>query len=149
MIYEELIPSTIQKEEETETEQDYEIVVLYKKIDSITKTCSKLYFNKILKRLAEETELNIKNSTKESRIKVLVWLSNFHNNKKSFNQMTKQDILDYLNSLRKSTIDDSTQRWIGSYNGRQMILSKFFRWLYSPEEPDQRKRLTTSLYERN
>lgn len=56
--------------------------------------------------------------------------------------MTKQDILDYLNSLRKSTIDDSTQRWIGSYNGRQMILSKFFRWLYNPEEPDQRNRLS-------
>ena len=31
--------------------------------------------------------------------------------------MTKQDILDYLNSLRKSTLEDSSQRWIGSYNG--------------------------------
>lgn len=56
--------------------------------------------------------------------------------------MTKHDILDYLNSLRKSTIEDNTQRWIGSYNGRQIILNKFFRWLYSPEESDQRKRLT-------
>jgi integrase len=143
---------------EKEKIQKYVPVDLYQRINSITKTCSKLYFNKILKKLAEEnqenaiiicdyitaeeTELNIKNSTKESRIKVLVWLSNFHNNTKSFKQMTKQNILDYLNSLRKSTIDDSTQRWIGSYNGRQMILSKFFRWLYSPEESDQRKRLT-------
>ena len=56
--------------------------------------------------------------------------------------MTKQDILGYLNSLRKSTIDDITQRWIDSYNGRQMILSKFFKWLYNPE-PDQRNRLTS------
>jgi site-specific recombinase XerD len=141
-------------------EEEYEIAVLHQKIDSITKTCSKLYFNKILTRLveenpenaniicdyiiAEETELNIKNSTKESRIKVLVWLSNFHNNKKSFKQMTKHDILNYLNSLRKSTIEDNTQRWIGSYNGRQIILNKFFRWLYNPEESDQRKRLTPS-----
>jgi hypothetical protein len=87
LIYREQIPSTTHKEEEQE------IVKLFQRIDSITKTCSKLYFNKILKRLAEEnqenasiicnyitaeeTELNIKNSTKESRLKVLVWLSNF------------------------------------------------------------------------
>ncbi len=56
--------------------------------------------------------------------------------------MTKQDILDYLNSLRIPTSDDSTQRWIGSYNGRQIILNKFFRWLYNSDEPDHRKRET-------
>ena len=39
--------------------------------------------------------------------------------------MIKQDILEYLNTLRKSPIDDPTQKWIGSYNGRQMILNKF------------------------
>ena len=69
-------------------------------VDSITKSCTKPYFNKILKQLteqnlvntkiiceyiiAEETEINIKNSTKECRIKVLVWLSNFYENTKSF-----------------------------------------------------------------
>jgi len=91
--------------------------------------------------IAEETELNIKNSTKETRIKVLVWLSKFYNDTKSFTQMNKQDILDYLNSLRKSEIEDNSQRWIDSYNGRQMVLSKFFRWLYNPDEPDHRNRL--------
>jgi|GEM_PF-1730251 hypothetical protein len=116
-----------------EEEKEKETNLLYRKINFITKDCSKLYFNKILKKLveknsdnaniiceyiiAEETELNIKNSTKESRIKVLVWISNFLNDTKSFKQMTKQDILDYLNSLRKSTLEDSSQRWIGSYNG--------------------------------
>jgi len=54
--------------------------------------------------------------------------------------MSKQDILDYLNSLRKTTREDISQRWIGSYNGRQIVLSKFFRWLYNPEEPDPRNR---------
>lgn len=29
--------------------------------------------------------------------------------------------------------EDPTHKWIGSYNGRQMILNKFFRWLYSPK----------------
>ena len=146
------------QEEEEETDLYTKINNYNRKINFITKSCSKLYFNNILKKLveknsenaniicdyiiAEETELNIKNSTKESRIKMLVWLSNFHNDTKSFKQMTKQDILDYLNSLRKSTLEDSSQRWIGSYNGRQIILSKFFRWVYNPDEPDQRRRMT-------
>jgi hypothetical protein len=66
---------------------------LPRKIDSITKSLSKPYFNKILMDLsktnsinagtiveyilAEQTELNIKDSTKEGKIKILVWLSIF------------------------------------------------------------------------
>ncbi len=135
---------------------EYELLI--RKIDSITQTCTKAYFNSILKELAkdnienaniicdyviaEETEINIKNSTKECRIKVLVWLSNCHNNLKNFNQMKKQDILDYLNNLRKSSNEDPSQRWIGSYNNRQIILNKFFRWLYNSNEPNHRKRDT-------
>jgi len=37
------------------------------------------------------------------------------------------------------------QKWIGTYNVRQIILNKFFRWLYNPEEPDQRKRITLAV----
>ena len=64
---------------------------LEKKIDIITKSLSRAYYKNILIKLAdknienaniicdyiiaEQTEINIKNSTKESRIKVLVWLS--------------------------------------------------------------------------
>jgi hypothetical protein len=54
--------------------------------------------------------------------------------------MSKKDILDYLDNLTKPVSEDQTQRWIGSYNGRQIILNKFFRWLYNPCESDQRKR---------
>ena len=87
MVYRQQISNQEEEEKEKETN------LLYRKINFITKGCSKLYFNKILKKLveknsdnaniiceyiiAEETELNIKNSTKESRIKVLVWISNF------------------------------------------------------------------------
>jgi hypothetical protein len=85
-----------------------------KKIDLITKSLSRAYYKNILIKLvdkntenanticdyiiAEQTEINIKNSTKESRIKVLVSLSNFFEDIISFNQTTKQDILNYLNS---------------------------------------------------
>ncbi len=129
-----------------------------KKIMSTTNSCSKQYFKSILINIAmeneenvniicdyiiaEETEINIKNSTKEGRIKVLVWLSKFHDNKISFKQMKKQDILEFLNNLRKPIDVDPTQKWIGSYNGRQIILNKFFRWLYNADEPDHTRRLT-------
>jgi hypothetical protein len=90
---------------------------LYTKIDCITQFASKTYFNKALKKLAiectenahiiceyiiaEQSEINIKQSTKEGKIKILVWLSNFHSGK-SFKLMTKLDILNYLGTLRKT-----------------------------------------------
>ena len=142
------------KREQEEGQQE----IISRKINSITKSCSKPYFNTILKKLAvanyenadticeyiiaEETELNIKNSTKEAKIKVITWLSNFYDNTIDLKQMTKQDILEYLRSLKKTFDEDPSQRWIGSYNGRQIILNKFFRWLYNPNEPDHKKRAT-------
>jgi hypothetical protein len=50
--------------------------------------------------VAEQTEINIKESTKEGKLKCLLWLSYFHNHK-SYASMTKQDVLNHLNSLRK------------------------------------------------
>ena len=139
----------------TNTEEELE-----RKIDSITTGLSRPYFNKILKELAkknlgnaivicdyiiaEQIEINIQNSTKESKIKVLRWLTNHFQDNKSFRNMTKHDILDFLNKLRKSTIEDPANKWIGSYNGRQIILTKFFRWLYNSDEPDHRNRTTPS-----
>ena len=130
------------------------LVDLERKIDSVTKTLSKPYYNKILKDLlrsnlvnaqtiidyilVEQTEINIKDSTKESKIKTLVWLSNFHNNKK-FIDLSKEDILDYLNNSRKTTTEDPSNRWIGTHNGRHILLSKFFKWLYFPNN-DHRER---------
>ena len=76
------------------------------------------------------------------RIKVLVWLSNFFNDELSFRKMTKQNILCHLDSLRKPIPEEASQRWIGSYNARQIIFNKFFRWLYNPQESDHRARET-------
>jgi len=131
---------------------------LERKIDSITNGLSRPYFNKILKELikknlenaiticeyiiAEQIEINIQNSTKESKIKILTWLSNHFQDKKSFRNMTKHDILDFLNKLRKPLLEDPSNKWIGSYNGRQIILTKFFRWLYNSDEPNPRNRTT-------
>jgi hypothetical protein len=91
--------------------------------------------------LAEQSEINLKDSTKEGKIKVLIWLSAFLGGK-PFHHATKQDILSYLDSLRRPLSEDPNRKWIGSYNSRQMILNKFFRYLYNPDEPDQKKRIT-------
>jgi hypothetical protein len=45
--------------------------------------------------------------------------------------MTKEDILDFLNTLRKPSHLDPTHKSIGTWNGRQMLFLKFFKWLYN------------------
>jgi integrase len=92
--------------------------------------------------IAEEAEINIQETTKSDKIKKLCLLSRFFRHQKCFSEMTKSDILSYLNSLRKSNDIDPIHRSIGTYNGRQMVFMKFFRWLYNPDEPDHRKRIT-------
>ena len=92
--------------------------------------------------IAEEAEINIQESTKGDKIKKLGLLSRFFHHKKCFSEMTKTDILSYLNSLRKPVSEDPTHRSIGTYNGKQMVFMKFFRWFYNPDEPDHRKRIT-------
>ena len=42
-------------------------------------------------------------------------------------------------SLRKSETDDPTHKWIGTYNTRQIILSKFFKWIHNKDEHDKEK----------
>jgi hypothetical protein len=58
--------------------------------------------------IEEQTQMNLKESTKEGKMKVLIWLSNYFQNTKSYKQMTKQDILEYLNSLRRPVSEDPT-----------------------------------------
>ena len=133
-----------------------QFAALVTKIEEITKYNSKPYYRQALLRLAkinsdnaniicdyilaEQTEINIKESTKEGKIKVLIWLSNRLDNK-LYHLMTKNDLLEYLNSLRRPASEDPTCKWVGSYNGRQMILLKFFKWLYNPNEPNAKARL--------
>ena len=129
---------------------------LERKIDAITRY-QKKYTKKILTVMArvnphnsliiynyivaQKNEQNIKESTVEGIIKKLVWLSSYLKHK-SFSDMTKEDILDYLNSIKKPPELDPTHKSIGTYNGRQMVFYTFFRWLYNQDEPDCRKRTT-------
>lgn len=140
---------------------------LEKKIDYITQSFPQNFLKNKLKNLArknpdnanvicdyiivEQTEFNIKDSTKKGKIKALVYLSNYLQDTKSFKEMAKQDILDHLNTFRKpsnniksnnSSNNYNDNKWIGTYNFRQMIFSKFFKWLYNPDEPISKNRQT-------
>ncbi|MDN5847607.1 MAG: tyrosine-type recombinase/integrase [Candidatus Nitrosocosmicus sp.] len=90
--------------------------------------------------IAERNEINIKESTIEWHVKVLGQIQRFHNYKE-FKDLTKEDILNFLNSLRKSADEDPTNKSIGNRNNKQRVLLKFFKWLYDPET-DYRNRLT-------
>jgi integrase len=138
---------------------------LAKKIDYITQSFSQNFLKNKLKNLAgknpdnanvicdyiivEQTEFNIKDSTKKGKIKALVYLSSHLQDTKSFKDMIKQDILDHLNTFRKTSNNNSSNnyndnKWIGTYNFRQMIFNKFFKWLYNPDEPISKNRKTPS-----
>jgi integrase len=138
-------------------ENNNKIEELKRKIDTLTRY-QKPYISKMLNNLllenpinagiicnhiiAEQNEINIKESTKETKIKRIIHLSKFFDNKKSFYDMTKEDLLDYLNNLRKPSSIDPTHKSIGTWNARQMLFLKFFRWLYNQTEFDPTKRET-------
>ena len=91
--------------------------------------------------ISEQNEINIKESTKEGKIKVLLDLLKFLNYK-SLKAITKNDLLLYLNKYRKTDDEDPTHKWIGTWNNRHMILLKFFRWLFDSDNPDIKNRKT-------
>jgi len=85
-----------------------------------------------------KTEINISDNYRRLVITLLGKFSEFHN-QKPFNQITREDILSYLNSLRKSENLDPMHKWIGTYNLYGIQFMRFFKWLYySDIEADKR-----------
>jgi integrase len=87
---------------------------------------------------------NVKINTTLTYIKIISLFSKFLHYK-DFEKITKNDIIDFLNSSRKLESEDPSHKWIGTYNTRRMILSKFFRWFYNQyqnNEMDQKKWIT-------
>jgi hypothetical protein len=82
--------------------------------------------------LAQKIEVNLSDTYRANILTTLITISKFHANK-LFKAMTREDILVYLNNLRKPEVSDPLHKWIGSYNEQRQRLAKFFKWLYSPE----------------
>jgi hypothetical protein len=65
-------------------------------------------------------------------------VSRFHN-QKPFREITRDDIISYLDSLRKPESVDPMHKWIGTYNQQKIQITRFFKWLYNPDiEADKR-----------
>jgi hypothetical protein len=79
----------------------------------------------------------------EYRINVILKLKHFAevNESKTFREITRQDIIDFLDNYRKPETVDSLHKWMGTYEVYRVALMRFFKWLYFPDMPQrQRKR---------
>jgi integrase/recombinase XerD len=89
--------------------------------------------------IAMNAEVNPTIMHRRNQLLVLSYLSEFYHNQKLFSKMTRNDILAYLDSLRKPEASDPEHKWIGTYNLRKVYLLRFFKWLYNPNlEPRNR-----------
>ncbi len=75
--------------------------------------------------IAARSESNISDNYKKEIIKDLFKLSEFFNHQKLFKEMTRDDLLLYLNSLRKPEPLDPLHKWIGTYNLRLGIFQSW------------------------
>jgi predicted component of type VI protein secretion system len=75
--------------------------------------------------ITEQNHTNVRLSTRLSYIKVIC-LFNRYLSYRDFTKITKNDILDYLNSLKRSELDDPTHKWINTYNTRQAMFKIIF-----------------------
>ena len=88
--------------------------------------------------IAMNSEINPSASHREGQLKILCYLSDFHN-ERPFSKMTRNDVMHYLDGHRRSEESDPLHKWIGTYNLRRAYLLRFFKWLYHPEmEPLKR-----------
>jgi hypothetical protein len=89
--------------------------------------------------LSMKTESNLSDSHRTNYIKILCRLSQFHDKAKALKEMTREDVLSFLDSHRKAENVDPLHKWIGTYNLYRVLLCHFFKWLYFPNiEADKR-----------
>jgi hypothetical protein len=81
---------------------------------------------------AMNVEINPSIHHRTNQIRTLSYISGFHN-QKPFLKMTRNDVLQYLDTHRKPEESDPLHKWIGTYNLRRTYLFRFFKWLHYPE----------------
>jgi uncharacterized protein YihD (DUF1040 family) len=81
--------------------------------------------------IAMKREINPRLTTIRTTIQFLAELSKTVGIAKKFSDMTRDDILLYLDKCRKPENDDPLHKWVGSYNTRRIILFRFFSLIRS------------------
>jgi integrase len=93
-------------------------------------------------------EINPRLDYKKYTIQFLAELSKTTGIAKEFIEMTRDDVLCYLDKCRKQENEDPLHKWIGSYNTKLVVLSRFFKWLHYPDIDDPKRRSELSTLER-
>ena len=86
---------------------------------------------------------SLSDNYRRSIIKVLTMFSIFCKNKR-FDDVTRQDLLSFLDTFRKPESIDPMHMWVGTYNVYRTNLIQFFRWLYYPDIGSKRQNNKTS-----
>src|SRR5215813_12943330 len=97
--------------------------------------------------IAMKREINPRLNYIKSTIQFLSELSRSIGVQEHFVDMTRNDILFYLDKCRKSENEDPLHKWISSYNLKRIILMRFFKWLYYPNIASPKRRNELSLEE--
>jgi hypothetical protein len=79
-----------------------------------------------------KSEVNLADHYRRDVIIALCKVSEYNNNK-LFKDLTRTDVLEFLDSYRKNETIDPLHKWIGTYNTYRMHLLRFFKWLYTPD----------------
>jgi integrase len=93
-----------------------------------------------------KNEINLSNGYRKLNVYVLYIISQFFKNKKTIKELTRDDILQFLDSLRKPEASDPLHKWIGTYNLYRVLFIRFFKWLDYPDI-EQKKRPKPSVIE--
>lgn len=97
--------------------------------------------------IAMKREINPRYNYVRYTIQFLSELSRLVGINKKFIDMTRDDLLTYLDKSRKPEDEDPLHKWIGSYNIRCIILFRFFKWLYYPNITNPKRRSELSSQE--
>jgi integrase len=135
---------------------DYQTIV-NRKIDLATAGLHPFIFREITQNVSPENahiivgyviamkiETNISDSYRTYTIQTLSLFSRFNKNK-SFAHIKREDVLHYLDSCRKDETEDPLHKWIGTYNLRVVILGRFFKWLYYPNDSPKKREIPTVM----
>jgi hypothetical protein len=96
--------------------------------------------------LSMKNEINLSDGYRKLNIYVFYSFSKFFNNRRTYKELTRDDVMQFLDSLRKPEESDPLHKWIGTYNIYRVLLIRFFRWLYYPDI-EQKKRPKPSVIE--
>jgi hypothetical protein len=87
---------------------------------------------------AIKSEVNLSDNYRKDLIALLSRFSK-HNDNRPFSDLTRSDVIAFLDTYRKTETQDPMHKWIGTYNIYRIHLMRFFKWLYYPDiEPRKR-----------